>query len=55
MRTSYIEGMRMVKSRLKRKVFVTPEKPGVVEKTCWVEDEKQKEPNSKAKAKRRKA
>jgi len=46
--------MRMVKGRLKKKVFVTPEKPGVVEKTCWVEDEKQKKPKS-VKAKRRKA
>jgi len=45
----------MDKGRLKRKVFVTPEKPGVVEKTCWVEDEKQKKPKSKAKAKGEKA
>ena len=36
----------MAKGRLKKKVFVTPEKPGVVEKTCWVEDEKQKKPKS---------
>lgn len=30
----------MAKGRLKRKVFVTPEKPGVAKKTSWVEDEK---------------
>lgn len=44
----------MAKGRLKKKVFVTPEKPGVVEKTCWVEDEIRKKPES-VKAKRRKA
>jgi len=44
----------MAKGRLKKKVFVTPEKHGVVEKTCWVEDEKQKKPKS-VKARRGKA
>lgn len=39
----------MAEGKLKKKVFVTPEKPGAVEKTCWVEDEKQKKPNAKAK------
>jgi len=43
----------VAKDRLKKKVFVTPEKPDVVEKTCWVVDEKQKKPKSKVKAKRK--
>ena len=38
----------MAEGRLKKKVFVTPEKPGVAEKICWNEDEK---PKPKVKAK----
>jgi hypothetical protein len=40
----------MANPPVKKKVFVTPEKPCVAEKTCWVEDDKLK----KVKAKRRK-
>jgi len=42
----------MAEGQLKKRVFVTPEKPGDVEKTCWDEDEKPRKPKSKAKVKR---
>jgi len=44
----------MAKGRLKKKVFVTPEKPGIVEKTCWIEDVRGRKPKSKAKDERKK-
>lgn len=43
----------MAKGKLKKKVFITPEKPSN-EKTSWVEDEKERK-KSKAKAKKVKA
>jgi len=42
----------MAEGRLKKRVFVTPEKPGVVEKTCWDEDKKPRKPKIKAKVKK---
>ncbi|MEM2914820.1 MAG: hypothetical protein QXH91_05410 [Candidatus Bathyarchaeia archaeon] len=44
----------MVEERLKKKVFVTPEKPSDVEKTCWVEDEKEDRLESMVSCKKRK-
>jgi len=42
----------MAEGRLKKRIFVTPEKPGDVEKTCWDENEKPRKPRSKAKVKK---
>ena len=42
----------MIKSQLKKKIFITPEKPGAFEKTFWVEEEKVKKIKPKTQAKK---